>query len=36
LHRTNVTRKTSPALLRLRLLPLFAHVDRWRHRAEAA
>ncbi|HEX6070126.1 MAG TPA: polysaccharide deacetylase family protein [Longimicrobiaceae bacterium] len=36
LRRTNVTRRTTPRLLRLRLLPLFPYVDRWRHRAEAA
>jgi peptidoglycan/xylan/chitin deacetylase (PgdA/CDA1 family) len=36
LRRTNMTRRTTPPLLRLRLLPLFPYVDRWRHRAEAA
>jgi peptidoglycan/xylan/chitin deacetylase (PgdA/CDA1 family) len=36
LHRTNVTRRTSASLLRVRLLTLFSYVDRWRHRAEAA
>jgi peptidoglycan/xylan/chitin deacetylase (PgdA/CDA1 family) len=34
LHRTNITVRTSPALFALRMLPWFADVDRWRHRAE--
>jgi peptidoglycan/xylan/chitin deacetylase (PgdA/CDA1 family) len=33
LTRTNITRRTSPLIFALRLLPLFDHVDRWRHRA---
>ena len=32
LNRTNISRKTSPLILRLRLLRLFTYVDMWRHR----
>ncbi|MEK7727848.1 MAG: polysaccharide deacetylase family protein [candidate division KSB1 bacterium] len=32
LRRTNITRRTSPALLRIRLMKWAAHVDAWRHR----
>jgi peptidoglycan/xylan/chitin deacetylase (PgdA/CDA1 family) len=32
LHRTNITRRTTPAVFRLRLLRWVAYVDRWRHR----
>ena len=32
LTRTNITTRTSPLIFALRLLPLFAHLDRWRHR----
>lgn len=31
LRRTNITRRTTPTLFRLRMLPWFAAVDRWRH-----
>lgn len=34
LHRTVVTRRTTPLIFRLRMLPWFVAVDRWRHRAE--
>jgi len=34
LYRTVVTRKTTPLVFRIRMLPWFAAVDRWRHRAE--
>jgi len=36
LRRTNITVRTSPALFALRMLPWFADLDRWRHRAERA
>lgn len=32
LRRTNITMRTSPLLLRLRLRPFFGYVDAWRHR----
>jgi peptidoglycan/xylan/chitin deacetylase (PgdA/CDA1 family) len=32
LRRTNITVRTTPLVFRLRLSPLFAHIDRWRHR----
>lgn len=32
LRRTNVTRRTSPLLLRIRMMPWFPAIDRWRHR----
>lgn len=32
LRRTNITLRTTPRLFRLRMLPWFATVDRWRHR----
>lgn len=32
LHRTNITRKSTPAVFRLRLLRFMTWVDRWRHR----
>lgn len=31
LRRTNITRRTSPAIFRLRLLRLFTYLDAWRH-----
>lgn len=31
LCRTDITRKTTPLLFRLRLMPMFTHIDRWRH-----
>lgn len=34
LHRTNITRRTSPAIFTVRMLPWFARIDRWRHRHE--
>jgi peptidoglycan/xylan/chitin deacetylase (PgdA/CDA1 family) len=34
--RTNITRRTTRLLFPLRMLPWFAHVDRWRHREEYA
>jgi peptidoglycan/xylan/chitin deacetylase (PgdA/CDA1 family) len=34
LGRMNITRRTSPAVFALRMLPWFAHVDGWRHRRE--
>lgn len=36
LRRTNITRRTSPLLFRLRMQPWFVPVDRWRHRHERA
>lgn len=32
LCRTDITRKTSPLLFRLRLMRLFTYIDKWRHR----
>ena len=32
LCRTSINKRTSPLIFRLRLLPLFGHVDRWRNR----
>jgi peptidoglycan/xylan/chitin deacetylase (PgdA/CDA1 family) len=34
LRRTNITRRTSPSLFAVRMLPWLAEVDRWRHRRE--
>lgn len=34
LRRTNITLRTSPTLFALRMVPLFARIDRWRHRRE--
>ena len=34
LCRMSITRRTSPLIFRLRLLPLFNYVDRWRHRRQ--
>ena len=34
LPRTNITRRTSPLVFRVRMRPWFAPVDRWRHRHE--
>lgn len=34
LPRTNITRRTSPLVFRVRMHPWFASVDRWRHRGE--
>lgn len=34
LHRTNVTRRTSPFVFRLRLLGPVSYLDAWRHRGE--
>lgn len=36
LRRTNITLRTTPRLFRLRMLPWFATVDRWRHRRARA
>lgn len=36
LRRTTVTRRMTPSLFRLRMLPWFATVDRWRHRVRAS
>ncbi len=32
LKRTNVTPRTTPSVFALRMLPLFSHIDAWRHR----
>lgn len=34
LRRSSITRRTSPTIFALRMLPWFAMVDRWRHRGE--
>jgi hypothetical protein len=34
LRRTNITLRTSPSVFALRMVPLFARIDRWRHRRE--
>lgn len=34
LRRTNITRRTSPAIFTVRMMPWFAKIDRWRHRRE--
>lgn len=34
LRRTNITGRTSPAVFKLRMLPWWAEVDRWRHRRQ--
>jgi peptidoglycan/xylan/chitin deacetylase (PgdA/CDA1 family) len=36
LRRTNITRRTTPLVFRVRLHPIGAYVDRWRHRRERA
>jgi peptidoglycan/xylan/chitin deacetylase (PgdA/CDA1 family) len=33
LRRTNITRRTSPAVFRLRLTRVFTYIDAWRHRS---
>lgn len=36
LRRTNITPRTTPAIFKVRMLPWFAALDRWRHRHQRA